>query len=328
MGNRSQILQALITALLVAIVSQPIVIGFKFIEDLILKSLTQQQASSLLPIISWIFLPLVFFIFFILIFISLQLGSKSYPIQNVNRPVGHEFKKWQRRLGIPLFWSQLRLTVLSGIVVIALVIFHAIRTKFGVEHGFLIFIITTDIFLQFYVSTGDIRNSLNRSISQLIISLVRQIEITLKEALGDIDIRLRLRVLIYNPRSDIFTTVYHYNMEGEPDINLGIGIKQGVVGRVFKDGRPWMLFPYRPEDLGFSKDQIDQMPTSIKWKMGLPLLCNHHPFGVLAIDCDKVIDKVWLDKILDFAHAIAISISVLLGQFPSSEMQKAFLQNR
>jgi hypothetical protein len=321
-----QLRLALVAGLIVMFISQLIGAGIKVLTDGAMQVLSVNQIAALLPKISWIFFILVMIFFILLIVIALQLGSKPYPIQNVKEPIGYKFKTWQQKLGLPSFWSQFRLTILSGLLIITIIVYHAIRTTFSIEHGILIFIVATDIILQFYVATGDVRNSLNRSIAQLMVTLGRQIELTLEEALGNKDSRLRIRILIYNPDEARLFVKYHYEMSGEPDLGMSVGIRQGVVGRVFTYGRPWMFNPYNPNKLGFSKEQIDQMPSNIKWKMGHPLLCNHRPFGVIAIDCDSDLELVWLDKILDFTHAIAISISILLGQFPSDEIQKAFIR--
>ena len=318
-----QIWQTIVSGLIVAIFSQIIAAILKFLVDGLSSLLGNTKVAGLFPIVSSIFLPLLVLFFVFLIIVALELGSRSFPIQNVNEPVGHRFKRWQRIIGLPSFWSQFRLTTASGILVIALILYHGIRTSFEIEHFLLIFIVATDIFLQFFVATGDIRNSLNRSISQLIVTLGHQIELTLQEALGQTTNRLRIRVLLLDPEDHKFNSKYEYGMNGEPDINLRIGINQGVAGRVFSEGRPLMRKPYKPKDLGFSDDQLRLIPKNIRWKMALPLLYDHKPFGVLAIDCDKDLDLIRLGKILDYTLGITNGASILISQFPSRDIQLA-----
>ncbi len=250
-------------------------------------------------------------------------GSRPYPIQNVNKVIGYKFSRWQRIIGLPSFWSQFRLTIASGILIISIIIYHGIITSYDIWHFTLSFIVATDIILQFYVATGDIRNSLNRSIAQIMVTLSRQIDLTLKETHGLSSNRLRMRILILDPKYNKFNTKYEYGMEGEPDMNLQIGVNQGIAGRVFAEGRPYMRTPYNPEELGFSSEQLKDIPTSIRWKMGLPLIYDHKPFGVLAIDCDFDLSIASLGKILDYTLGIANSLSILLSQFPSQEIQMA-----
>jgi len=320
---KKQFWQSLVIGLIGAIIAQSIGIVFKFLLDALTSSLGPTKVAQLFPVISWIFLPLLLVFFIFLVIVALQIGSTTYPTQDVREPVGHRFKRWHRIVGLPSFWSQFRLTVASGIVIMALILYNGIRTSFDVEHFILLLIVSTDIFLEFYVAAGDIRNSLNRSISQLIASLGGQIDLTLQEVHGDIAIRLRIRVLILDPQDQTFITRYQYGMDGEPDKDLPLGIHQGVAGRVFQEGRPWMQKPYRPETLGFSEDQIRLIPQNIRWKMGLPLLCDHRPFGVLAIDCDKELDQPILDRILDLTHGITTGVAILLSQFPGREIQLA-----
>ena len=320
---RKQIWQTLVPGLLVGILSQAVAAVLKFLVDALEVKLGPIQFLETFKIISWIFLPLMIILFVGLIIIALFLGSRPFPIQNVNEPVGHRFNRWQRIIGLPSFWSQFRLTIASGLVVISILLYHSIRTSFGIEHLVLISIVATDIFLQFYVATGDIRNSLNRSISQLVMTLGQQIELVLQETYGQTHFRLRIRVLILDNDDQKFSSLYEYKMDGEPDINLRIGIAQGVAGRVFADKKPWMQKPYKPEELGFSEEQLSLIPRNIKWKMVFPLLSDHTSFGVLAIDCDKDLNRTKLGKILDYTLGITNGLSVLLSQFPSREIQMA-----
>ena len=319
-----QFYQALLAGLIITLISQIFSGLIKLLLDGLMASFGNTFIANLFPIASWGLLALFIILLCVIFLVALQLGSSSYPIKNVREPIGYSFKRWHRKFGITHIWSQFRLSIASGLLIIAILTYHAFNPQFEFLHSLLVFIVAVDIFLQFYVANADIRNTLHRSIVQLLFTLGQQIEFSLKEALGDEPFRLRIGVFLYNNEDNRLHVIYHYNMDGEPDLDLDIGAKQGVLGRVLTDGKPWLQCPYDTEQLGFNQDQMNKIPKSIKWQMGLPLLCNHVPFGVVAIDCDKIVDFDWLDKILDFSHGMTISTSILISQFPSKEVQKSF----
>jgi hypothetical protein len=108
---------------------------------------------------------------------------------------------------------------------------------------------------------------------------------------------------------------------------MEIGATQGIVGKVYKERRPMGLSPYQPNLLNLAPNQIEQIPVDIKWKLCFPLLCDHHVFGVLAIDSESPLEKKWLDKILDFAHATITAIGILIAAYPGKDTQDAYREN-
>lgn len=319
--------QTLLISLGLTLVSALFAFLTKLITSALFVILDEQQVSKMMPYISFALGGLVVIIIIVMLLIAFQLGWKSFPAKSVKErnPPKH-FKLWQRIIGLPLIWSQFRLTIVTGILVVLIIMIHAIRTVFSIEHGVLIFIAFVSVFIQFYAQTGDVRNTLDRTLSQMLYSLGQQIDFTLREALGETLFHVRIRILLYDSKDQKLYIRYHYGMDGEPDLELRVGANQGVIGRVFsaEQPRPLLQFPYGPRDLGFSQEQLDKMPQNIKWKMGLPLLNDHKPFGVLAIDADTVLAPEWLDKILDYVHASASAISVVMSLFPDEEIQRAF----
>ncbi len=113
-------------------------------------------------------------------------------------------------------------------------------------------------------------------------------------------------------------------MAGDTDFRLSINVDQGVEGKTFSTKTPKLLLPFNRKKLGYTKKQLKLIPLGIKWKLAFPLWENHKPYGVLMMDCDHKLDKIWLDKILDFVHAIAITVSIIVCEYPDKEIQKAF----
>ncbi|MHA1268037.1 MAG: hypothetical protein ACTSRS_22655 [Candidatus Helarchaeota archaeon] len=271
-----------------------------------------------------LFISIMGIFFLVIVTIAIRrFGNQTYPKVNVKKPIVENLTKLQRFFRLDKYFTHFRITALSGLFVILIVWIDGLRFGFIFVHYVLISIATIDVLLQFFLATGDVRFTLHNTINQLLVYLGDQIQLSLFEVFGDYASRLRIKVVLFDPNEANFHVRYHYSMEGDPDLDLLVGKHQGVIGRVFNTGIPWVKVQYNPEELGFSDEQISKMPKNISWKMGFPLLCNHKPFGVLAIDCDREVEKYFLDKLKDFSHAITSGISISLSQFPSEEVQLA-----
>ncbi len=322
MGRRTinTLFLSLITTLITIVIGNLI----KWTGDIALSLLDPVTKALILPYLSYLSLGAIFVLFLIMVNGALHLGSFSYPIKDAIALDTYRLPTWKRFLGFSQIWSQLRFSIVSGLVVVSAIFYLGFTTSFGVIHWLLLFFVISDILLQFYVATGLVRNNLSKSILQLIKTLASQIELSLAEALGHSQSCLRLGIYTYSKKDKKLHLRYSYQMKGDPDFNMTIGINQGVEGRVYKEGIPKLKFPFDKTKLDYTKVQQEKIPSKIKWKLAFPLWQDHKPYGVLVMDCDRSLPKIWLDKFLDFTHAFALSIAILLSEFPSKEIQDAF----
>lgn len=158
--------------------------------------------------------------------------------------------------------------------------------------------------------SGEIKYQL---IDQLLFSLGRHLESSIGEALQGKALTVRCQIMLYYPHKHRLVLRQGYQMEGAPDWQLDVAPSQCLRGRVFRSGEPALERPYRPETLGFSEEQLKVLPQ-LSWMAAFPLVWHRkQSFGVLSIDCDREVPQEWLDKLLDFSHAISISISAIYG---------------
>jgi len=295
------------------------------IKDILLKLLEKEQLAILLPVLFSIFFIFLVGMWVPLLLLALKMGSQARSIKDVTSPKQEKLSTKQKLLGFQYMLSQLRNSFIATLLLIIAIILLTGPYITWWALAVIIFIIVIDSIREFYVSTGFMRRSIENAIVQIITTLGKQLDLMAREALGENDFKIRCYLMLR--KEDFLYVRYSYRMAGDPDWEMGIGINQGIEGRVYNSGKPWGKTPYDPEELGFSEEQINKIPKNIKWKLGFPISPNQQAIGVLIIDCDTVLEMEWLDKILDFAHGITSCISTIICQYPSKIIQEAFYKH-
>lgn len=296
----------------------------KMAGDMALSLMDEPTKIFLLPYLWWGALGLIFFLFLLMVQGALYIGSLSYPAKDAKVRDKYKIEKPKKRWLLTFAWSQLRYTFISALLVIIAVFYLGFVSSFSLIHGLIIFFVVSDIFLQFYVATGLVRNNLRKTILQLLYSLGSEIELVLFEALGHRRSVLRIGIFTYSNEDQKLHLRYAYQMAGDSDFRLSLKVDQGVEGKTFSTKVPKLFTPFNRKKLGYTKQQQKLIPLDIKWKMAFPLWENHEPYGVLMMDCNYKLEKIWLDKMLDFVHATTIAASIIVCEYPGREIQKAF----
>jgi uncharacterized membrane protein len=234
---------------------------------------------------------------------------------------------WIRPLLARGLWGRLLIPFLSAFFIILIIIeikANSLVSSIGISALTLLLVLNG--IREFYSTTETLQHSIEMAITQLMISLGNTLMQFIQEEDVDKSAKIRCNVMLYSHHEDKLFVRYSYNMSGDPDQNMALSKNQDVVGRTFISGRPMLMMPYLPIELGFSKEQIEIIPSNIKWKMAIPLLDQYIPFGVLAIDCNVAINMQVLDKVLDYSRGIATSLYILIAQYPSKVVQDALMK--
>ncbi len=296
------------------------------------KDFFTEEAKKTIFIISLWALPIVF-VGSIILVISLAITNGSInSSDNTEFKIDHKdtkerIKFFQRNLS-----NQNRILIIITLIEVTAI--NVINLFFRSSISNILTISVTAIIIfnsikEFYSITSLIRDTISKMLEQIVESFASQIDLLIFEALGgEKQYDTRIYILLYSSTTQNFHMKYSYNMMGFPDYKMEIGSTQGIVGRVFKSSRPMGLVKYDPNQLNLSPNQIERIPVDIKWKLCFPLLCDHHVFGVLAIDSNSPLEKKWLDKILDFAHATITAVAILIGAYPGKDTQDAYRESK
>lgn len=220
---------------------------------------------------------------------------------------------WVDRLFLyPVFRSSVRIIIGSGLLMTILILVIGAPFLPPILLFCLVLLVVLNTLREFNSRHGAIGEAVEFLIDQLLFALGAQIELTVKEALGTEDYRLRCQIMLLDPQEQRLELKHGYHMAREPDENLPISPTQCIRGFTFTQRRRALSNPYAPEKLGFSKEQCDKLPQ-ISWMAAFPLLLRpeEQSFGVLSVDCNRAVAQEWLDKILDFGQAISIGIAIV-----------------
>ena len=227
-------------------------------------------------------------------------------------PEAKAFSLADHLLLVPIFHSSVRVSIATAVVVAVFVFALLIPFVPPFLIGVVMAITVVGWLVLFAARYAGIKESVDRSMDQILATLGSQIEDTIFEARGHKkDYRLRCQVMVYDPKARALVPGSSYRMTGEPDSALTLGPRQCVRGRAYTEAEPYLSNPYDPEALGLSPEQIDKMP-GIRWMAAFPILDDDkEPVGCLSIDCNKGVPQEWLDKIVDFCHATASAMGII-----------------
>jgi hypothetical protein len=292
----------------------------------ILVETTRSFGEPFLPSIPPQFLGLVLPLTIILLEVGLFAAAtywarRPLPTYEVTIELRYKFRWWEKILLLPLVHSRGSLSIsVACLLLVPLVVLMGSSTPLlpllAASIGQIII-----AFVVFYQMTASMRETVDRTVSEILNTLGMQAELMVAEATGKLGAHVRCYIMLFFPWDCQLRTRYTFKMAGDPDSGLALGMNQGVEGRAFASDRPSLQHPFDATKLGFGPEQLSRIPAYIKWKVAFPVHGpGGRPLGVLAMDGDDDLATPWIDKFEAYAAAISVAIGILLSEVPSREM--------
>lgn len=301
---------ALLTALVVGIL-RPVIEGLE--RELLKFVLEALSPFPLLVKTLAVLIPTVAIVYLVcMVAFYLNRLTQVLPPTEVTLPPRLKFSWLDWIFLYAVFQSSVRIIIASGLVMGILITLITSSSLPTILLSLLVVLVVLNTVREFATRHGGIKEAVEYLVDQLLFALGAQIELAIKEALGAEDYRLRCQIMLLDPQEQRLELKHGYHMAGEPDWDLPLGPNQCVRGLAFSQSKPMLRNPYDPENLGLDESQLAKLPQ-ISWMAAFPLLFRgeHKSFGVLSVDCNHPVAQEWLDKILDFTHAMSSSIAIV-----------------
>ncbi len=286
----------------------------KVVADALVAGLKGEQFEPISPQLQLAVIPLGLLVLLIVLLRYSLLLTGPLPRHNVERyPEKKSFSLRDKLLLVPLFHSAVRVTVGCGAAVSLAVLMVGLAFIPSNWLALLMIVVVAGWFVLYWAGYAGIKEVLERSVDQMLVTFCAQMEETVCEALGHDQYRLRCHITLYDQERSGLVPGPCYRMEGEPDCDLIVGPNQCVRGIAFTSRRPHLQSGYDPLALGFSEEQASKMPK-IEWMAAFPILDEEdRALGTLGVDCNLALPEEWLDKVKDFGHGMASGMGIVLS---------------